>query len=274
MKKLLYVLTLTLLAISIANCSGDSQSSKPQKDLRYFALFRIIPDVYQDKMFDFIKNNRIKTISIVAKDLSTNKTDSLTYIEFNNDGKLIRRTTIECTTLACLPYTNRQVYTYKDGKLDRIDQYTFSDNSKSTLYYWMLKDTSKMNLFDWEDFSYKGDTVFSESAISSWVFVNDSNNNLVYRRIMVNSAKHNKIENNVGYTDSTIQISRKGWLSDNVNRRNIKVTDNGIKIIDEENGNMELLQHWHMNAEGLPKTIETYYKDKPKRIITLGYTYY
>lgn len=274
MKKIIHSTLLVFLVFSLLSCSEDSQSKTPQKGTLYFALFRVIPDVYQDQMFDFIKKNSIKTISIVAKDLTTEKEDSLTYLEFNDEGKIIRRNTIECTTLGCLPYNNRQVYSYKDGKIDRIDQYTFANNSKPTLYYWMLRDTSKMNLFDWEDFSYKGDSVFSESAISSWIFVNDSNDNFVYRSLMVNSAKHNKIENNFSYTDSAIQTSSKGWLSDNVYRRTIKLTDNGIKIFDEENDEMKLIQKWHMNSKGLPKSIDTYSDGKQKRIITLEYTFY
>lgn len=273
MKKVIYVSFLISLLISLSSCNNDLQFNTPQKGVIHFALYRMFPDVYQNQMFDFIKKNSIKTISIVAKELATEKNDSLTYLEFDNNGKLKRRTTLECTTLGCLPYTNRQVYFYKDGKINRIDQYTFANNSKSTLYYWKLRDTSKMNLFDWEDYSYKGDTVFSESAISKRTFVNDSNNNLVYRRLMVKSTKQT-IENVFTYTDSTMQVSLKGWLSDKVTLRTIKITDEGIKIFSNENGNSKLIQHWHMNSEGLPNSIDTYHNGEHKRILTIGYTYY
>lgn len=273
MKKVIYVSLLVSLLISLSSCNNDLQSNTPQKGAIHFALFRIFPDVYQDQMFDFIKKNNIKTISIVAKDLATEKIDSLTYLEFDNEGKLIRRTTIECTTLGCLPYTNRQVYSYKDGNIDRIDQYTFADNSKSMLYFWNLRDTSKMNLFDWEDYSYKGDTVFSESAITKRTYVKGISDKIVFRRVVVNSTMQ-KIENKFANTDSTVHISSKVNFPEQIKYKIIKLTDDGIKIFDEENGDMELLQNWHTNSNGLPNSIDTFNEGKPKRVIKLDYTFY
>ena len=273
MKKLLYALSLILISIFIANCSEDSHSYTPQEGAQYFALFRLIPDVYQEQMYDFIRDNSIKTISIVAKDIETERKDSLTYLEFDNEGKLIRRTTIECTTLGCLPYTNKQVYSYKSGRLDRINQFTFVDNSKSMLYYWNLADTSKMNLFDWEDYSYKGDTVFSESAISRWTFVKDSIDNLVYRKLMAKSTKQ-IIENEFIYSDSTIQISSKSNSLNENDQKVLSVGDDAIKISEFNNGKKNLIQHWHMDSKGMPHTIDTYHNGEQKRIITFVYTYH
>lgn len=273
MKKVIYISLLATLLISLSSCNNDLQSNTPQKEVIHFALFRIFPDVYQEQMFDFIKNNSIKTISIVAKDLPTEKNDSLTYLEFDNDGKLKSRTTLECTTLGCLPYTNRQMYSYKDGKIDRVDQYTFADNSKSTLYYWKLSDTSKMNLFDWEDYSYKGDTVFSESAITKRTYVKDTSDKIVLRKVMAKSTMQN-IENEFTNTDSTVHISSKVNFPEQIKYKTIKLTDDGIKIFEEENGDMELLQNWHMNLKGLPNSIDTYHNGEHKRTINIEYTYY
>ena len=127
------------------------------------------------------------SMAFVKRDLGNDKADSLTYLRFNKDGKLIQRTTKEVSTVGCLPQTIVQTFRYDNNKIKRVENYTFKYKVNSVFDKWMETDTSRLNMFDWEDYNYNGDTIFVESGYAKWKIIKDNKGNLLGNILTIKS---------------------------------------------------------------------------------------
>jgi len=186
---------------------------------------------------------------------------------------MIQRTTNECTTLGCLPYTVVQIYKYDKGKLTRVESYTFKKKVKFFIKKWLETDTSRLNLFDYEYYRYSNDTIFVDSGISVWKCIKDRTGNI---RRTISLIKSTSQVADVRYISTSVGIKLKL-----TNNNNEPPHDYGEYWIDKNkvifkssryNGNKR--EEFIYNEKGLLKE-KLYVKDG---IVTarlkLGYQYY
>ena len=149
------------------------------------AIFNDISQLQSNDEIRINRENKIRAMAFIKEYVDTARIDSLTYLEFDREGKLVQRTTDEVTSVGCLPQTIRQVFHYDKGKIKRVDNYTFKYVSNSMFEKWMEDDTLKLNKFDYEDYTYSGDTIIVESGYAIWKFVQDKNGNIIKRILKI-----------------------------------------------------------------------------------------
>lgn len=168
-----------LIGLSVKSCRQEVIKLDPfQQTITESAIYSNIPRLQSEKESLVFSENKVMSMSFVKEYLDTNKIDSLTYLRFNKNGQLIQRTTDECTTVGCLPYTYVQIFRYEGNKVKRVESYTFKYKTKSVFEKWLETDTSRLKILDWEDYTYSGDTIFTESGFDKWGFIKNKNGNL------------------------------------------------------------------------------------------------
>ena len=253
--------------------NNNSSKEIGVKNIIQFALYDMLQDVYPKGLFQYFKDHNIKTVSFVAKDYEKNKVDSLAYLEINNDGKLITRTTKECTTIGCLPYMNRQEYFYSNNKINRIDVYVFRNNKQSALSEWLKPDTSEFYKFDWNTYSYEGDTIFVDTGIALYKYLTDHNDNIIFRVMHIKNSNQ-IVYTNISYTDSTIIFKDKFNFGDTTLIEYCKMKNNHIELWSLNNKDSELVKEWIFNSTGLVNEIYNYRNGKIISKTKLSYTFY
>ena len=179
-----------LTFIFISSCSKEVVRLNPfQQSILESSVYSGLPQLQSDKESLVLKDNHVMSMSFVREYLDSNKIDSLTYLRFSKDGKLIQRTTDEVTTVGCLPQTIIQIFRYENNKIKRIENYIFKYKVTSVFEKWMETDTSRLKKFDWEDYNYNGNTIFVESGYAKWKFIKDKKNNLVGSFLTIKGTK-------------------------------------------------------------------------------------
>jgi hypothetical protein len=175
--KLIFVFSIFSLLLS--NCRKEVVSLNPFEQLILEStVYSKISQLQSDKESRTLKNNSVKAMSFTREYTDSNKIDSLTYLRFNREGRLIQRTTNEMTTEGCLPNMIVQIFRYEDNKIKRVEGYTFKYKVNSVFEKWMETDTSRLNMFDWQDYNYNGDTIFIESGVAKWKYIKDKKGNI------------------------------------------------------------------------------------------------
>jgi hypothetical protein len=149
------------------------------------AIFNDISQLQSNAEIRINRENKVRAMAFIKEYVDTARIDSLTYLEFDREGKLVQRTTDEVTSVGCLPQTIRQIFNYAEGKLKRVDNYTFKYVINSMFEKWMENDSLKLYKFDYEDYTYSGDTIIVESGYGIWKFVQDENGNIIKRILTI-----------------------------------------------------------------------------------------
>jgi hypothetical protein len=221
-----------LTVIFYSGCIKEVVKLNPfQQSILESSVYSGLPQLQSPKESLILKHNRVMSMSFVTEYLDSNKIDSLTYLRFNKDGKLIQRTTDEVTTVGCLPQTIIQIFRYENNKIKRIENYIFKYKVTSVFEKWMETDTSRLKMFDWEDYNYNGDTIFVESGYAKWKFIKDKKDNLVGSFFTI---KSNKQIADVNYVSTPFgvmmqlkndknDLSSKDYVEYEVEANNVKV---------------------------------------------------
>ena len=149
------------------------------------SIFNDISQLQSKSEIKTNRENRIRAMAFIKEYVDSAKIDSLTYLEFDREGKLAQRTTDDVTSVGCLPQTIRQIFIYDNGKLKRVDNYTFKYKTNSMFEKWMEDDTLNLNKFDYEDYTYRGDTIIVESGYAIWKYVVDKDGNIIKRILKI-----------------------------------------------------------------------------------------
>ena len=152
MNILKYFLFLPILLV-LYSCHSDLVTKEYETTILKNAVSFSIPEFQNNEEIELIKKHKVKSVSYIAHNIAVNEIDSLTFVEYDMDGKILRRTTMENTTQGCLPYMMRQEFSYEGDRIKKVTNYTFKYVANSTLENWLLTDTTKLKMFDWEDSS-------------------------------------------------------------------------------------------------------------------------
>ena len=188
---ILKIFLLLPILIVFYSCHSDLVTKEYETTILKNAVSFSIPEFQNNEEIELIKKHKVKSVSYIAQNISVNEIDSLTFVEYDIDGKILRRTTKENTTQGCLPYMMRQEFTYEVNRIKKVTDYTFKFVANSTLENWLLRDTTKLEMFDWEDYTYNGDTVIVESGFAIHTYFKDDKGNIIKRTTL---AKTNKQE--------------------------------------------------------------------------------
>lgn len=236
-----------------------------------------IPHLQSEQEIDILKRNKIKSMSLVERNMKNHNLDSLTFLEYDKEGRIIRRTTKECTTFGCLPYMNREVFSYKGNKIIKMKDYLFRYKEYSTYAKWTLKDTSRLNMFDWEDYSYKKETIRVESGSTVWKYIKGGNGNIV-KQVCRAKSNNQLLIINYNYNDSIITASILTKFNNHTSSDPyiIKyIADGNQVLIKTKNGKGENLDSkWVFNSKDLPVERITYKNGKIYEKTKISYAYY
>ncbi len=174
-----------VIILLFAGCRKEIVKTPFEQEILQYSFSSNLAFLQPDIEQDLFKKHRIKSMSFITQRSDTSQLDSLTFVEFDEKGKRIRRTTKENVGVGCFPYTIKQFFIYSGDTLKRVNYYTFKYKTKSVLAQWMLKDTTKLNLFEWDDYSYVDDTIIIESGSSIRKFVKDNEGKLILRNTLM-----------------------------------------------------------------------------------------
>jgi len=271
MKNYKYFLLLPLI-ISFSSCHSDLVTKKYEPTILKNAVSFSIPQFQNNEEIELIKTHKVKSISYISFDNDSTDIDSLTFIEYDLNGRILRRTTKENTTQGCLPYMMRQEFTYEDNRIKKVTDYTFKYVANSTLENWLLRDTTKLEMFDWEDYTYNGDTVIVESGFATHTYFNDDKGNIIKRTTL---AKTNKQELTCFYEFEESAVIEKADRSGYEDSSIIEyLVDKNSVLQKYNNGNDVYLTELNFDDNGLLKS-KTYFLNKEKEAhIIANYSYY
>lgn len=195
--KIKLVFFLSLISLVLSNCRKEVVSLNPyEQSILENSIYSLIPQFQSSKETLILKHNNVMSMSFIKEYSENNEIDSLTYLRFDRDGKLIQRTTNQVTTVGCLPQTIVQIFRYEKDKIKKVENYTFRYKTNSEFEKWMEIDTSRLRMFDWEDYSYNGDTILVESGFAKWKFIKNKNGNLVSQLLNI---KHSNEKSDISY---------------------------------------------------------------------------
>ncbi len=271
MNILKYFLLLPILIV-FYSCHSDLVTKKYETTILKNAVSFSIPQFQNDEEIELIKKHKVKSVSYIAHIVSRNEIDSLTYVEYDMDGKILRRTTKENTTQGCLPYMMRQEFTYEGDRIIKVTDYTFKYVANSTLENWLLTDTTKLKMFDWEDYSYIGDTVVVESGFAIHTYFKDDKGNIIKRTTLV---KTNKQELTCFYEfeESAVieKIDRSGYENSSIVEY---LVDKNSVLQNYNNNDNEYLTEFKFDENGLLKSKTYYLNENKERYIEANYSFY
>jgi len=260
------------ILIVFCSCHSDLVTKKYETTILKNAVSFSIPQFQNNEEIELIKKHKVKSVSYIAQNIAVNEIDSLTFVEYDIDGKILRRTTKENTTQGCLPYMMRQEFTYEVNRIKKVTDYTFKFVANSTLENWLLRDTTKLEMFDWEDYSYNGDTVVVESGFAIHTYIKDDKGNIIKRTTL---AKTNKQSLTCTYElDETVVIERiHNSLFEDFSTMEYSVDKNSVLQKYSSNDN-EYLTEFNFDEKGFIKSKTYYLNENKERFIVANYSYY
>lgn len=255
--------------IFFLGCHKEVVLNDFEKTILTAAISSDFPQLQSNTVIELLKKHRVKSLSFVTQRTDSALLDSVRYEEFDKEGKIIRRTTIENTTQGCLPYMMRQEFTYDGDRIKKVTNYVFKYVANSVLENWMIKDTTKLKMFDWEDYSYNGDTIIVEAGFSITKFVKDSTGNIIKQTLRAktnnqildidydysNSAIHTQMTNQEDIESNVINYE----INKNVFNEDWEINDKKYQeeLIFDTTGLLKTRIRY-LNGEQTSKTIVTY----------------
>jgi hypothetical protein len=271
MKNYKYFLLLPLI-ISFSSCHSDLVTKKYEPTILKNAVSFSIPQFQNNEEIELIKTHKVKSISYISFDNDSTDIDSLTFIEYDLNGRILRRTTKENTTQGCLPYMIRQEFTYEGDRIKKVTDYTFKNVANSTLENWLLRDTTMLLLFDWEDYSYSGDTITVESGGLIHTYIKDQKGDVIKRTTMTKSDK--KLHNyEYEFNDESVVERFDSPSYADIQTFNYFVDKNLVFDIYSTN-DKEYTTEYVFDEKGLIKSKTYYVNEKKERFIVANYSYY
>jgi len=205
--KIYFLIFIFLLSLIVTNCSKkDISSNDYEVAILSTTLSKSIPQLQTNYELELLKKHQIKYLSMVMQRKDSLGLDSITFIEFDKEGKIIRRTTTENTSAGCLPYWHRQEFFYADNKIQRVNNYTFKYKTKSILEKWLTTDTTQLVKFDWEDYTYSKDTIKVESGFATYKFIIDADGKIIKQTV---ATKTNNQTFEFDYDYSNLSVNKK-----------------------------------------------------------------
>lgn len=253
-------------------CHSDLVTKNYETTILKNAVSLSIPQLQDNEEIVLIKNQKVKSISYISYNSDSTKMDSLTYVEFDLNGKILRRTTTENTTQGCLPYMMRQEFIYEGDRIKKVIDYTFKFVANSVLENWLITDTAKLKMFDWEDYTYNGDTVIVESGFAIHTFLKNDKGTVIKRTTL---AKTNKqlLTCDYKFEETAVieQVERSVYDDSSI----IEYLVNNNSVLQKYNNeDDEYLTDFNFYENGLLKS-KTFYLNKDKEAhIVANYSYY
>lgn len=260
------------ILIVFCSCHSDLVTKKYETTILKNAVSFSIPQFQNNEEIELIKKHKVKSVSYIAQNIAVNEIDSLTFVEYDIDGKILRRTTKENTTQGCLPYMMRQEFTYEGDRIKKVTDYTFKYVANSTLENWMLRDTTKLEMFDWEDYTYKTDSIIVESGFAIHTYIKDQKGDVVKRTTIT---KTDKKMRSYEYEFNDAIVREKVDLPYYNDSQIIDyIVDKNSVLQKYNNGNDVYLTELNFDDNGLLKS-KTYFLNKEKEAhIIANYSYY
>ena len=261
-------------AAFFASCNKENDFELSNTDVLEVVLSYNLMHLQSDKEIELFKKNKIKSIAFVSENIESGRRDSTTFLEYDLDGKILQRTTSECTTVGCLPYVIRQIFTYTDSRIKTMSNYTFNNNHISTNEKWHIADLSKLTKFDWEDYSYNGDTITVESGPSIHKYIHDNYGKPTGMSLRAKT-NNQTIEKSFEYSDSSIVILSKTDNSSSQYISKLVVLKNKVSLYQITDSASYLVLEFIFNIDGLLEA-KNYYdkKDELNKRSLVSYTYW
>ncbi len=270
--KFTFILIAFILLISLASCSKEVVSlNEYEKVILENSFYKHIPFLQSKSESEVLKKNQVKSLSLVVyrKD---SQPDSVTFIEYDTEGRMIYKTTIEES--GCYsPYWVKQEFIYENNRIKKVNYYNFKYTTNSILEKWVLKDTLQLLLFDSADYSYNGDTTIVDIGWGTLKFIRDENNNIIKQ---VNLMKANNQLLNVDYDYTGLGINTQ-MMDNMVYKKPItsvyEVRENSI-FRKTQAGEKMNTEEYVYDSNGLP-IMRVYYinADTASRAV-ISYSYY
>ena len=94
-----------------------------------------------------------------------------------------------------------------------MKDFSYKKKYKTILQYWTLTDTNKLSKFDWEDYTYRQNSIRIESGPFIWIYKKNAKGNIIE---VVDSIKTNNQTSisNFQYSDSSITILIQNSIQD------------------------------------------------------------
>lgn len=262
-----------IILILLSSCRKEIVSSSEYETAILSTTFlKNMPQLQSKNESELFKKHRIKSMSLVIQKTDSTELDSITFLEFDKTGRIIRRTTTENTTVGCLPYMLRQEFTYDQNKIRKVINYTFRHKASSVLENWMTRDTSRLMIFDWEDYSYNNDTTFVESGFAVWKFIKDANGNIVKKTTRFKTNNQLAVFDYT-YSPSSIVARMESSSYDKPNIWNYTVINN-IVFISGKNGNNNYRIENVYDKNGFLRSKIRYFDEEKTSEAIVTYSYY
>ncbi len=271
--KLAKLILITAIILLITSCrkeivSLDNYSSTILDN----TIMSTIPHLQSNKEIELIEKHGIKSMSFIKQKTDSTKLDSLTYVEFDRKGRIVRRTTKENTSIGCFPNIYRQEFIYEDQRLKKVNIFTFKYKSNSVLKNWLETDTSRLLLFDWEDYTYDGDTTIVESGYATWKYIKDESDNIIQQLVFV---KTNNQQTSFKYIPTSIGLTKEFYdtIYDETRLTDYTIEKNMI-ISNYSDGSNEFITENLFDERGLLIKKNYITNNKLTTKIKVSYSYY
>ena len=276
MKKALLLSTCFTLLIVFMGNRQETTNEHHNELILSIAILHDMPHLQPEREIAILKRDNIRSMSAVEENVKNHNLDSLTFLEYNEEGRIIRRTTKECTTMGCLPYMNRQTFAYNGNRIIKMKDFVFRYKENSTYTKWTLKDTSRLKMIDWEDYSYNEDTTRVESGPFVWRYIKNRNGDIV-KQICRAKTNNQFLIINYDHNDSVITASIVTKFNNHTSSAPyiIKyIADGNQVLIKTKNGKGENLDSkWVFNSKDLPVERITYKNGKIYEKTKMSYAY-
>ena len=269
----IFPLCLTLLFLFSCNKNNKNTDLKPI-DFVSFAFSPSLLHFQTQSEIQILKNNKVKSVSFVIVDNETQKPDSTTFLTYDRKGRFVSRTTSECSSMGCLPYTIRQTFIYSNDTLKTMNDYFFKYKKKSSLDYWLTEDPTKLRFAYDEQYTYSDDTIIVDLMQSTMKYIKDNKGRFIrIEQDLKTNNQYNVV--NITYTDSTI--------STHIFEQDIKYFDYVVLYKYDANENCvyiknltknKIKEKWLFDSNGLPRKIIHYKNGKAKKTEKLKYDFY
>ena len=262
-----------IILVLLSSCRKEIvSSSEYERTILSTTFLKSIPQLQSKTESELLKKHRIKSMSLVIQKTDSTELDSITFLEFDKTGRIIRRTTTENTTVGCLPYMLRQEFTYDQNKIKKVTNYTFRHMANSVLENWMTRDTSRLLMFDWEDYSYNNDTIFVESGFAVWKIIKDADGNIIKKTTSFKTNDQQAVfDYNYGPSSITMQMITSTYEKPILAK--YEVSDNTV-LLSGNKGEDEYIIENVFDEKGLLKSKIRYLNKEKTSVVVVTYSYY